>query len=62
PIKQAHQANETIQEVRHFSPTEYLEYAKKWHAQGASIIGGCCGIEPRHIKLLATWRDTLENA
>lgn len=36
----------------HISPQEYLNYAKKWRKMGASIIGGCCGTTPEHIKVL----------
>lgn len=60
PIKSGHQANESIQTVRHFSPEEYLQFAKRWHELGASIIGGCCGIEPRHIQILSDWKSSLE--
>lgn len=35
------------------SPAELLEYAKTWSEQGATLIGGCCGIGPSHIKVLA---------
>jgi len=35
------------------APSDLLEYAKKWAAQGATLIGGCCGIGPAHIKALA---------
>ncbi|MEF1311450.1 homocysteine S-methyltransferase family protein [Vibrio mytili] len=62
PIKSGHQANDTIQEMRTFSPQEYLEFAKTWHQLGASIIGGCCGIEPAHIKVLAEWGNTDEES
>ncbi|WP_114784007.1 homocysteine S-methyltransferase family protein [Vibrio tetraodonis] len=62
PIKSDHQANESLQEMRHFSPSEYLEYAQKWYQLGASVIGGCCGIEPSHIQALANWRDSLEKS
>ncbi|MGF1743452.1 homocysteine S-methyltransferase family protein [Vibrio minamisatsumaniensis] len=62
PIKAEHQANESYQELRHFSPTEYLEYAKTWYHLGARIIGGCCGIEPSHIEELTAWRDSLEES
>ncbi len=31
----------------------YVEYAKRWRASGASIIGGCCGIGPDYITALA---------
>ena len=34
------------------SPEEYLRAAEQWVAMGARIVGGCCGIEPDHIRLL----------
>ena len=33
-------------------PRTYLKFAQKWKKQGATIIGGCCGIGPEHIKAL----------
>ncbi|HEY3517622.1 MAG TPA: homocysteine S-methyltransferase family protein [Gammaproteobacteria bacterium] len=33
---------------------EYLaDYAREFVAAGASIIGGCCGTHPEHIRALA---------
>jgi S-methylmethionine-dependent homocysteine/selenocysteine methylase len=34
-------------------PERYLSAASGWVASGAALIGGCCGIGPRHIELLA---------
>lgn len=34
------------------TPEEYLRYAQEWVQLGATIIGGCCGIGPGHIKEL----------
>ncbi len=62
PIKSGHQANETIQAMRHFSPEDYLSFAQSWYQSGARIIGGCCGITPEHIEALASWRDHLEES
>lgn len=59
PISQDHKANESVQGYRNVSPEEYLEFAKRWHNLGANIIGGCCGIWPSHIRVLANWRDDL---
>ncbi|WP_119008645.1 homocysteine S-methyltransferase family protein [Vibrio superstes] len=58
PIGVTHEANDTIQSMRELSPEDYLEFAKQWHHAGATIIGGCCGIYPSHIKALAEWRDS----
>ena len=35
------------------TPEQYLSAARGWVDQGAQIIGGCCGIRPEHIALLA---------
>ena len=40
--------------VDQISPQHYLAYAKRWIKAGASIIGGCCGIGPDHIKALSS--------
>ena len=37
-------------------PVRYAEYTKRWQDAGASIIGGCCGTTPAHIKAV---RDML---
>ncbi len=31
-------------------PEKYALYAKRWRELGATIIGGCCGTTPAHIK------------
>jgi S-methylmethionine-dependent homocysteine/selenocysteine methylase len=35
------------------SPEQYLPHAIGWAEAGAQLIGGCCGIGPEHIRLLA---------
>lgn len=59
PIKSDHEANDTLQAMRELSPEDYLVFAKRWREAGATIIGGCCGIGPEHINVLAKWRDSL---
>lgn len=34
-------------------PEELVAKAHDWYAQGARLLGGCCGIGPKHIKALA---------
>lgn len=47
-------ANDGLDEVRKdLDPQVYFEWAKKWQAQGASIVGGCCGIGIEYIDCLA---------
>ncbi len=35
------------------SPEAYATEAEKWVAAGVKVIGGCCGIGPEHIRVLA---------
>ena len=47
-------ANVGISELRRDTqPPNYLRWAKEWVDQGASIVGGCCGIGPEHIAALS---------
>lgn len=47
-------ANDGLDEIRDdLDPNAYLVWAKKWVAAGATIVGGCCGITPEHIKTLS---------
>lgn len=47
-------ANDGLDEVRKdLDPQVYFEWAKKWQSQGASIVGGCCGIGIEYIDCLA---------
>ncbi|QPB42140.1 homocysteine S-methyltransferase family protein [Rodentibacter haemolyticus] len=47
-------ANDGLDEIRDdLNPQQYLVWAEKWLENGATIIGGCCGIGPEHIQTLA---------
>ena len=47
--KQA-EANASLSGLRgDLDPESYLGFTQGWIAQGASIVGGCCGIGPEHI-------------
>lgn len=47
-------ANDGLDTVREdLSPAVYADFAQRWVAAGASIVGGCCGIAPAHIAALA---------
>ena len=47
-------ANDGLDEVRKdLNPESYLEWANKWTTQGATIVGGCCGIGREFIKVLS---------
>ncbi len=35
------------------TPTDYASYEPAWREAGASMIGGCCGIGPDHLRILA---------
>ncbi len=34
-------------------PAEYAELARGWRAEGAAIVGGCCGTTPEHVRAAA---------
>lgn len=47
-------ANEKLNNMRtDLTPSSYLHWAQKWVQEGATLIGGCCGIGPEHISVLS---------
>jgi S-methylmethionine-dependent homocysteine/selenocysteine methylase len=47
-------ANAGLRQIRaDLDPPSYLEWAHKWVAAGANMVGGCCGIGPDHIRALS---------
>ncbi len=34
-------------------PAPYLEFVESWLDKGATVVGGCCGTRPEHIRLIA---------
>ncbi len=47
-------ANEGMSELRKdLTPISYLDWAGQWVQDGATLIGGCCGIGPEHITVLS---------
>lgn len=47
-------ANDGLDELREdLDPPGYLQWAADWRRRGATHIGGCCGIGPEHIAVLA---------
>ncbi len=47
-------ANEGLRQIRvDLDPPHYLDWARKWVASGATMVGGCCGIGPDHIRALS---------
>ena len=53
PQKQDATANAVVLDIREdLTPEGYLAFARAWQAEGANIIGGCCGIGPEHIAAL----------
>lgn len=35
------------------SPSDYAQFCKEWAEEGATLVGGCCGIFPEHIAAVA---------
>jgi len=47
-------ANDGLDPLREdLDPPGYLQWARDWQQRGASHLGGCCGIGPEHIAVLA---------
>lgn len=48
-----HMDIETEQGVYDMGPEDMAEYAKKYVALGARVVGGCCGNTPEHVAAIA---------
>ncbi len=49
-------ANDGLDVLRtDLTPPAYLQWAQTWQRLGADIIGGCCGIGPKHIAELSRY-------
>ena len=47
-------ANSGLDDIRpDLDPKKYVQWAQRWVNQGASLVGGCCGISPEHIAELS---------
>ncbi|MBR6336827.1 MAG: homocysteine S-methyltransferase family protein [Ruminococcus sp.] len=51
---------ENGQTVYKMTPDEFAQYSSELAAMGASIIGGCCGTTPDHIRALKSALDKTE--
>jgi S-methylmethionine-dependent homocysteine/selenocysteine methylase len=50
-------ANAELHDLRaDLGPAEYLGWVRQWLANGAAIVGGCCGVGPEHVAVI---RDAL---
>jgi S-methylmethionine-dependent homocysteine/selenocysteine methylase len=50
-----------ISEIRaDLDPANYLKWVHRWVQQGATIVGGCCGIGPEHISAIRESRASAE--
>ncbi len=54
PPPEDYSANEALRDIRaDLGPAQYADWAQRWVAAGATMVGGCCGIGPEHIAALA---------
>ena len=54
PPPKDYSANAAVRDIRtDLGPSQYLTWARRWVAAGATLVGGCCGIGPDHIAALA---------
>lgn len=53
PQREDAEANGALSDIRaDLTPEGYRAFAAAWVAAGASLVGGCCGIGPEHIRCL----------
>ena len=51
-------ANHTLRQVDfNITPEVMKENAKQWIKDGASVLGGCCGVGPDHIRAMASLKE-----
>jgi homocysteine S-methyltransferase len=56
PRKADANASAELSDLRdELTPQRYLAFAQQWRNDGATLIGGCCGIGPEHIQALHQW-------
>ena len=48
-----------LRDLRDLTPEDYVHFVAQWRAQGAQIVGGCCGIGPAHIAFM---REAIDRA
>jgi S-methylmethionine-dependent homocysteine/selenocysteine methylase len=48
-------ANQNVSALRDdLDPSAYCAFVERWLDSGATVVGGCCGIEPAHIARIAS--------
>ena len=58
PPQREEAANEGLSDIRaDLTPDNYARFAREWTRLGADIVGGCCGIGPKHIAALRALRS-----
>ncbi len=58
PQREDASANAELNALRtDLGPEQYLDWVQRWIADGAEIVGGCCGVGPEHIARLRAALD-----
>ncbi|MFN6122286.1 MAG: homocysteine S-methyltransferase family protein [Actinomycetes bacterium] len=53
------EANEQLARFRDdLDPTSYGEFVSRWLDAGATVVGGCCGMQPEHVARIRQLVDT----
>ena len=45
---------DVLEKRKDLTPSIYADFAEKWVAAGATLVGGCCEVGPMHIKELSS--------
>ena len=51
-IKSSQQPTDVLGTLKNFTPNAFKNFVESTANQGASLLGGCCEIKPRHIKTI----------
>ena len=50
--KSSQQPTDVLGTLENFTPSVFKDFVESAANQGASLLGGCCEVKPRHIKAL----------
>ena len=56
---QGHATVDVLKSRKEINPQTYAEFGQEWLSKGATIIGGCCEIGPKHIAEIYNLREKI---
>jgi S-methylmethionine-dependent homocysteine/selenocysteine methylase len=56
---QGHATVDVLKSRKEINPQTYAEFGQEWLSKGATILGGCCEIGPKHIAEIYNLREKI---